>query len=207
MWHFQNVRKTPSWPRSWPNFSHLQLHFHRNALANLHILGKPNTPLAKAGFCPICLQNPECQACVDHEQLLADRISFRKRHAPLVAACLAQASLSLSADIHQFLHVLNNRSTAVIVCIFEHRLGRDGHVMADSPAARRASGCRWPSRRPSLGFGPPETLSGARENNIVYTNPLCKIFRIRTYHISYTYMYIMRALLPGATTSGSVDNI
>jgi hypothetical protein len=42
---------------------------------------------SKAGFCPICLDNPVCQACVDHEQLRADRASFLKRHAPLVAAC------------------------------------------------------------------------------------------------------------------------
>jgi Ca2+-binding EF-hand superfamily protein len=37
------VRKTPSWPRSWANFSLLQLYSHRNAWANLHLLGQPNT--------------------------------------------------------------------------------------------------------------------------------------------------------------------
>ena len=33
------VRKSPSWPRSWANFSLLQLCSHRNAWANLHLLG------------------------------------------------------------------------------------------------------------------------------------------------------------------------
>ena len=37
------VRKTPSWPRSWANFSLLQLYSHRNAWANLHLLGQPGT--------------------------------------------------------------------------------------------------------------------------------------------------------------------
>jgi hypothetical protein len=32
------VWEVPSWPRSWPNFSLSQLHSHRNAWANLHIL-------------------------------------------------------------------------------------------------------------------------------------------------------------------------
>jgi hypothetical protein len=40
------VRKTPSWPRSWANFSPLSLCSHRNGRANLHILGQPNTFLA-----------------------------------------------------------------------------------------------------------------------------------------------------------------
>jgi hypothetical protein len=40
------VRKIPSWPRSWANFSLLWLYFYRNAWANLHILGQPNTFLA-----------------------------------------------------------------------------------------------------------------------------------------------------------------
>jgi hypothetical protein len=40
------VRKTPSWPRSWANFSLLELYSHRNAWANLHLLGQPNTFLA-----------------------------------------------------------------------------------------------------------------------------------------------------------------
>jgi alpha-D-xyloside xylohydrolase len=42
------VRKMPSWPRSWANFSLSQLYSHRNAWANLHILGQPNTFLASA---------------------------------------------------------------------------------------------------------------------------------------------------------------
>ena len=42
------VRKTPSWPRSWASFSLLQLHSHRNAWANSHLLGQPNTFLALA---------------------------------------------------------------------------------------------------------------------------------------------------------------
>ena len=39
-------RKTPRWPRSWANFSLLQLYSHRDAWANSHILGQPNTFLA-----------------------------------------------------------------------------------------------------------------------------------------------------------------
>jgi hypothetical protein len=42
------VRKTPSRPRSWANFSLLYLYFHRNAWANLYILGQPDTFLAEA---------------------------------------------------------------------------------------------------------------------------------------------------------------
>jgi hypothetical protein len=41
------VRKTPGWPRSWANFSLSQLYSHGNAWANLHILGQPNTRLAR----------------------------------------------------------------------------------------------------------------------------------------------------------------
>jgi hypothetical protein len=37
------VRKTPSWPRSWANFSLSQLCSHSNAWANLHLLGHPDT--------------------------------------------------------------------------------------------------------------------------------------------------------------------
>ena len=40
------VRKTPSWPRSWANFSLLLLYSHRSAWANLDLLGQPNTFLA-----------------------------------------------------------------------------------------------------------------------------------------------------------------
>jgi hypothetical protein len=41
------VRKTPSWPRSWANFSLLQLYSRRDSWANLHRLGQPNTFLAQ----------------------------------------------------------------------------------------------------------------------------------------------------------------
>jgi hypothetical protein len=41
------VRKTPSWARSWASFSLLSLYSHRNALANLHLLGQPNTFFAQ----------------------------------------------------------------------------------------------------------------------------------------------------------------
>ena len=40
------VRKTPIWPRSWANFSLLYLCSHRNAWANLRLLGQLNTFLA-----------------------------------------------------------------------------------------------------------------------------------------------------------------
>ena len=40
------VRKTPSWPRSWASFSLLSLYSHRNSRANLHCLGQPHTFLA-----------------------------------------------------------------------------------------------------------------------------------------------------------------
>ena len=40
------VRKTPSWPRSWANFSLLSLYSHWNAWANWHLLGQPDTFLA-----------------------------------------------------------------------------------------------------------------------------------------------------------------
>jgi hypothetical protein len=44
------ARKMPSWPRSWANFSLLQLCSHRNALVNFHqiLLGQPNSFLAAA---------------------------------------------------------------------------------------------------------------------------------------------------------------
>ena len=40
----------PTWARSWANFSLLQRHPHRNAWANWHLLGQPNTLLA-LGHC------------------------------------------------------------------------------------------------------------------------------------------------------------
>jgi hypothetical protein len=43
------VRKAPSWPRSWANCSLFQLHSHSNAWANLQLLGQPYTfPLQRA---------------------------------------------------------------------------------------------------------------------------------------------------------------
>jgi hypothetical protein len=45
------VRKTPSWPRSWANFSPLSLYSHGNTWANLHIVGQPNTFLASGVAC------------------------------------------------------------------------------------------------------------------------------------------------------------
>jgi hypothetical protein len=45
----REVRKTPSWPRSWANFSLLSLYSRRNACANLHLLGQPNTFFARDG--------------------------------------------------------------------------------------------------------------------------------------------------------------
>ena len=47
------VRKTPSWPRSWANFSLLSLYSHRNARANVHLLGQPNIFIATAAL-PRC---------------------------------------------------------------------------------------------------------------------------------------------------------
>ena len=41
------VSKTPNWPRSWANFSLLELCYSCTAWANLHILGQPNTFLAQ----------------------------------------------------------------------------------------------------------------------------------------------------------------
>ena len=43
------VRQTPAWPRSWANFSFFsfQLYSHRNVRANLHLLGQPDTFIAR----------------------------------------------------------------------------------------------------------------------------------------------------------------
>jgi hypothetical protein len=51
------VRKTPSWPRSWANFSLLELYSHWNAPNNMHLLGQPNTFLAQG-----LVQGPACTA-------------------------------------------------------------------------------------------------------------------------------------------------
>ena len=37
-----NVRKAPSWPKSWANLSLSQPHSHRNEWANLYLLGQPD---------------------------------------------------------------------------------------------------------------------------------------------------------------------
>ena len=37
------VRKTPSWPRSWADFSLSQLYSHGNAWANLHLASGPTS--------------------------------------------------------------------------------------------------------------------------------------------------------------------
>ena len=42
----RQVRRPPNWPRSWANSSLSQQYSHRNAWANLYILGQPNTFLA-----------------------------------------------------------------------------------------------------------------------------------------------------------------
>jgi hypothetical protein len=47
LYSFSKVRKPPSWPRSWPNFSLRLLCSHRNVWANLYLLGQPNTFLAQ----------------------------------------------------------------------------------------------------------------------------------------------------------------
>jgi hypothetical protein len=49
--YFAQVRKTPSWPRSWANFSPFTAAFPQECmgqLPNLHLLGQPNTFLATA---------------------------------------------------------------------------------------------------------------------------------------------------------------
>ena len=49
------VRQTPRRPRSWANRSLLSLYSHRNARANLHLLGQLNTVLALQGAIdPFC---------------------------------------------------------------------------------------------------------------------------------------------------------
>ena len=42
------VRKTPSWPRRWANVGLFWMYSDKNAWANLHLLGQPNTFLAQA---------------------------------------------------------------------------------------------------------------------------------------------------------------
>jgi hypothetical protein len=40
---FAQVRRTPRWPGSWADCTPLLLHSHKNAWANLYLLGQPNT--------------------------------------------------------------------------------------------------------------------------------------------------------------------
>jgi hypothetical protein len=54
------ARQTPSWPRSWANFSLFWLYSHRNTWANLHLLGQPDTFLAFIAT-PVSLTSLECQ--------------------------------------------------------------------------------------------------------------------------------------------------
>jgi hypothetical protein len=42
------VRKSPSWDKSWANFSLLLMYSHMNARTNMHLLGQPNTFLVPA---------------------------------------------------------------------------------------------------------------------------------------------------------------
>jgi len=44
----RQVRETPSWPRRWANFSLFQLYSNRNAWADRHLLGQPDTAHAAA---------------------------------------------------------------------------------------------------------------------------------------------------------------
>jgi hypothetical protein len=66
------VRKPPSWPRSWANFSLLYMYSHWNARANVHRLGQSSTYLAAAqphglgsythqptGFSPLLTVQPD----------------------------------------------------------------------------------------------------------------------------------------------------
>ena len=50
--HLLQVTKTPSWPRSWANFSLSQLCSHRTARASLHKSSRPNTSLAPGAPAP-----------------------------------------------------------------------------------------------------------------------------------------------------------
>ena len=45
LWVYTLLVYTPSWPRSWANFSLLQLYSHRNARANFHRLRQPDPGL------------------------------------------------------------------------------------------------------------------------------------------------------------------
>jgi hypothetical protein len=61
------VRKTPSWPRSWANSSRFSLYSHRNAWANLHILGQPNTLLARGRLAQAAPTNVTLSFPAGHE--------------------------------------------------------------------------------------------------------------------------------------------
>jgi hypothetical protein len=63
------VRKTPSWPRTWANFSLLQLYpyMYWNAWADLHLLGQANlTPFL---FVALSVE-PDMTACGNATVLL-----------------------------------------------------------------------------------------------------------------------------------------
>ena len=66
------VRKTPSWPRSWANFSLLWLCYHRDARANLCILWANLTPLSlKEGVTPVVTEG-------DVKAFVAERLAKEK---------------------------------------------------------------------------------------------------------------------------------
>ena len=48
----------PGWPRSWANLRLLELYSHRNAWANLHLLGQPDAFVAQAAHYLGLLQRP-----------------------------------------------------------------------------------------------------------------------------------------------------
>jgi hypothetical protein len=77
------VRKTPSWPRSWANVSILSLYSHRNAWANLHLLGQPNTFLA--AVVPVLHGQPRLRRALPARPLHrglhgAQHLDHRRRH-------------------------------------------------------------------------------------------------------------------------------
>jgi hypothetical protein len=75
------VRKTSSWPRSWANFSLLQLYSLRKAWANLHLLGQPNSFLARAAlsFYTLSLAAIGCHAVGIYTVVLLPLLPFAAR--------------------------------------------------------------------------------------------------------------------------------
>ena len=95
-----NVRKTPSWPRSRANFSMLQLYSRRNAWANWHLLGQPNTFLAKAA--PGDWLDPNSSQSSARARKLAggrQRLVEQTADAELVARLLAEAGVDVDAAV------------------------------------------------------------------------------------------------------------